>query len=57
MKRKTMIVKNTRKLIKDKVTAGVDIVKKETREVVHKGKGAASEANRKGKAAVQAIRS
>ena len=57
MKRKTMIVKNTRKLIKDKVTAGVDIVKKETREVVHKVKGAASEANRKGKAAVQAIRS
>ena len=47
MKRKTMIVKNTRKRIKDKFTAGVDIVKKETCEVVHKVKGAASEANRK----------
>ena len=57
MKRKTMTVKNTRKLIKDKVTAGVDIVKKETCEVVHKVKRAASAASRKGKAAVHAIRS
>ena len=57
MKRKTMIVNNTRKLIKDKVTAGVDIVKKETCEVMHKVKGAASSANRKGKAAVRAIKS
>jgi gas vesicle protein len=57
MKKKTMTVKNTRKAIKDKVTAGVDIVKEETSEVVHKVKRAASEANRKGKAAVRAIKS
>jgi hypothetical protein len=57
MKKETMTLKNTRKQIKDKATAGVDIVKKETSEVVGKVKRAASEANRKGKAAVHAIRS
>ena len=57
MKRKTTTVKNTRKLIKDKVTAGVDTLKEETNEVVDKVKRAASEANRKGKAAVRAIKS
>ena len=57
MKKETMTLKNTRKQIKDKATAGVDIVKKETGEVVGKVKRAASAANRKGKAAVRAIRS
>ena len=57
MKKKTMTVKNTRKAITDKVNAGVDIVKEETCEVVHNVKRAASAANRKGKAAVRAIKS
>jgi hypothetical protein len=57
MKRKTMTARNTGKLIKDKVTAGADLVKVETMEVVAKVKRVASTANRKGKAAVRAIRS
>jgi hypothetical protein len=57
MKRKTMTARNTGKLIKDKVNAGADLVKEETLEVVGKLKKAASAANRKGKAAVRAIRS
>jgi hypothetical protein len=57
MKKKTMTVKNSRKLIKDKVTAGVHTLKKDTNEVVDKVKRVASEANRKGKAAVRAVKS
>jgi hypothetical protein len=57
MRKKTITVKNTRKLIKDEVTTGVGMVKKETAEVVDKVKKVASSANRKGKAAVRAIRS
>ena len=57
MKKKTMTVKNSRKLIKDKVTASVYTLKKDTNEVVDKVKRVASEANRKGKAAVRAIKS
>jgi len=57
MKKKTMTVKNTRNLITNKVTAGADLVKEETIEVMDKLKKVASSANRKGKAAVRAIRS
>jgi hypothetical protein len=57
MKKKPTTVRNTGKLIKAKVTEGADLVKVETREVVGKLKKAASAANRKGKAAVRAIRS
>ena len=49
--------KATNRLIKDKVTAGVEIAKDETGEVMGKVKMAASEANRKRKAAVRAIKS
>ena len=56
MKKKTMTVKNTRNLITNKVTAGADLVKEETIEVMDKLKKVASSANRKGKAAVRAIR-
>jgi len=55
--KKTTTVKNTKKLINDKVHAGVGFAKKETKEVVGMVKVAASEANRKGKAAVRAIKS
>ena len=57
MKKKTMTVKNTRNLITNKVTAVADLVKEETIEVMDKLKKVASSANRKGKAAVRAIRS
>jgi methionine synthase I (cobalamin-dependent) len=57
MKKKTMTTKNTRKQIKETVTAGADIVKEETIVIMDKVKRVASEANRKGKAAVRAIRS
>jgi len=49
--------KATNRLIKNKVTAGVGIAKDETGEVMSKVKMAASEANRKRKAAVRAIKS
>jgi hypothetical protein len=49
--------KATKRLIKNKVTAGVEIAKDETGEVMGKVKMAASEANRKRKAAVRAIKS
>jgi hypothetical protein len=57
MNKKTIIGKNTGKLIKDKVTAGVCVVKKETSDVLDKVKKVAASANRKGKAAVRAIKS
>ncbi len=57
MNKKTIIGKNTGKLIKDKVTAGVDVVKKETSDVLDKVKKVAASANRKGKAAVRALKS
>ena len=57
MNKKTIIGKNTGKLIKDKVTAGVCVVKKETSDVLFKVKKVAASANRKGKAAVRAIKS
>jgi hypothetical protein len=56
MKKKTTI-NTTRKLITKKVNAGVDAVKEESGEIMDKVKYVASEANRKGKAAVRAIRS
>ena len=49
--------KETRKLIKDKATEFVDVLKDETSEAIDKVKGVASEANRKGQAAVKAIKS
>jgi gas vesicle protein len=49
--------KATNRLIKDKVTAGMGIAKDETGEVMGRVKGAASEANRKRKAVVRAIKS
>ena len=49
--------KATNRFIKNKVTAGVGIAKDETGEVMSKVKMAASEANRKRKAAVRAIKS
>ena len=57
MNKKTIIGKNTGKLIKDKVTAGVGVVKKETSDVLDKVKKVAASANRKGNAAVRAIKS
>jgi hypothetical protein len=57
MNTKTIISKNTGKLIKNKVTAGVDVVKKETGDVLDKVKKVAASANRKGKAAIRAIKS
>ena len=57
MNKEAMTLKNTRKLIKEKVTAGMDIAKDETTKVVDKVKKVTSAANRKGKAAVHAIRS
>ena len=57
MNKKTMKRKAVRKQIKDRVTEGVDAIKEETGEVVGKVKKVASEANRKGKAAVHSIKS
>ena len=48
--------KETRRLIKDKVTAVVDVVKEKTGEVIDTVEDAASEASRKGHAAVKALR-
>ena len=56
MKKEAMTIKNTSKLIKNKVSAGMDIAKEETIDVVDRVKKVASAANRKGKAAVRAIR-
>jgi hypothetical protein len=57
MKKETMTIKNTRELIKDKVTKGMDIAKEETADVMGRVRKVASAANRKGKAAVHAIKS
>jgi gas vesicle protein len=56
MKKEAMTIKNTSKLIKNKVSARMDIAKEETTDVVDRVKKVASAANRKGKAAVRAIR-
>ena len=57
MKKEAMTIKNTRKLISDKVTQGMGIAKEETTDVMGRVRKVASAANRKGKAAVRAIRS
>ena len=57
MNKKTMKGKEVRKQIKNRVTEGVGAIKEETGEIVRKVKKAASEANRKGKAAVHSIKS
>jgi gas vesicle protein len=49
--------KETRQLIKDKVTGVVDAVKEKTGEVMDTAKEVASEASRKGQAAVHALKS
>jgi gas vesicle protein len=49
--------KETRQLIKDKATDVVDAAKEKTGEVVNVFKDAVSEANRKGQAAVHALKS
>lgn len=49
--------KETRQLVKDKVTEVVDAVKEKTTEVVDAVKESASEVSRKGQAAVKAIKS
>jgi len=49
--------KETRQLIKDKATDVVDAVKDKTSGVIEAVKDAASEANRKGQAAVHALKS
>ena len=49
--------KETRQLIKDKATEVVDTVKEETSGVIDTVKEAASEASRKGQAAVKALKS
>ena len=49
--------KETRQLIKDKATDVVDAVKDKTSGVIDAVKDAASEANRKGQAAVHALKS
>ena len=49
--------KETRQLIKDKVTAVVDTVKEKTSGVIDTVKEETSEASRKGQAAVRAIKS
>ena len=49
--------KETRQLIKDKATEVVDIVKEETSGVMDTVKEAASEAGRKGQAAVKSLKS
>ncbi len=48
--------KETRHLIKEKATEAVDTLKEETDEVIDTLKEAASEASRKGKAAVYAVK-
>jgi hypothetical protein len=57
MKKEEMTIKNTRKLISDKVTKGMDIAKEETTDVMGRVRKVASAANRKGKAAVRGLRS
>ena len=57
MKKEAMTIKNTKKLITDKVSQGMDIAKEETTDVKGRVRKVASAANRKGKAAVRAIRS
>jgi len=57
MKKEAITIKNARKLITDKVTKGMDIAKEETTDVMGRVRKVASAANRKGKAAVRAIRS
>jgi gas vesicle protein len=49
--------KETRQIIKDKATEVVDTAKEKTSELMGTVKDAASEANRKGQAAVQALKS
>jgi gas vesicle protein len=49
--------KETRQLIKDKATEVIDTAREKTGEVIETVKDAASEANRKGHAAVQALKS
>jgi gas vesicle protein len=49
--------KETRQIIKDKATVVVDTAKEKTNELMGTVKDAASEANRKGQAAVQALKS
>jgi NaMN:DMB phosphoribosyltransferase len=56
MKKKTTAVKNARKLVKSKLTAGAGIVKEEGGEIMVKVKGIAAAANRKGRAAIHAIK-
>ncbi len=49
--------KETRRMIKDKVTNVVDAVKENTSDVIDTAKETASEASRKGQAVVRAIKS
>jgi hypothetical protein len=56
MKKDAMTIKNMRVLIKDKVAEGMDFAKEETTDVMDRVRKVASAANRKGKAAVRAIR-
>jgi gas vesicle protein len=49
--------KETRQLIKDKTTAVIDAAREKTSSVIDTVKEAASEANRKGQAAVHALKS
>lgn len=49
--------KESRQLIKDKATEVIDTAREKTGEVIDIVKDAASEANRKGHAAVQALKS
>jgi gas vesicle protein len=48
--------KETRQMIKDKTVSVIDSAKEKTSDVIDMVKEAASEANRKGKAAVQALK-
>jgi gas vesicle protein len=57
MKKEAMTIKNTKKLISDKVTQGMEIAKEETTDVMGRVRKVASAATRKGKAAVRGIRS
>jgi hypothetical protein len=56
MKKEAMTIKNTRKIITDKVTTGMDIAKEETTDVIGRVRKIASAATRKGKAAVRGVR-
>ena len=49
--------KETRQIIRDKATEVVDTAKEKTNELMGTVKDAASEANRKGQAAIQALKS